>query len=653
MSPVLSARRAALAIMLAAISLLVIAGGASAAPSAPIWSPTSPYGGWHSETGFETLFLGTSCASAGDCVAAGVTKPPGVTRLTEEIPVIAVESNGAWGGIIPVTLSGQGGGRLQSVSCAGPTSCVAVGRQAIGSEANPEPSPLIVPISLSGGVGTPGTPVALTPPSDAEAEGEAVLNGVSCPNVGNCTAVGSYEGPGGKGEAMIAVGSGSGAWSTTGPITAPPAAEEEIVLQAISCPSIGACEAVGRYQDSSSDYHSWAVSVTAGTAGQPEPVMPPPDFVPGASETGLVTISCPSAGVCTAGGDYSFGLGGAGMAPTVVSITAGTPGLAVKLAIPASGLPEAAESALVNAISCSDAIDCVIAGTDVAPIPVPVVGAETGASWSSLSPLPLGSGASGGVAAALSCTSAEDCLISGLQLRISPSLEGEVSTFLTNSAGPLSATTSSLPNATVGQPYQATLQASGGSGVNSWSIGPGSLPAGLSLNAATGVISGTPTTAGQSGFSVTVSSPTPPQAVTESLSITVSPAVISSSAANPSSPHPTPTPRVKIIRVKRAGAKLKVTLSCSATCSGVLQLTTVQRVKQKKGATSASAKKKKKTITLATGRYSLAAAGTKTVPLVPGKAAAKLLKSVRKVSGQLTATPGGAKRPTAIKSVTF
>jgi hypothetical protein len=530
---------------------------------------------------------------------------------------------------------------------------VAVGRQALGSEANPEPSPLIVPISLSGGVGTPGIPVAPTLPNDIEVEGEAVLNGVSCPNVGNCTAVGSYEGPGGKGEAMIAVEGGSGTWSATGPITAPPAAEEEIVLQAISCPSIGTCEAVGRYQDSSSDYHSWAVSVTAGAAGQPEPVTPPSDSVPGgASETGLVTISCPSAGVCTAAGDYSFGLGGAGMAPTVVPITGGIPGMAVKLAIPANGLPEGEQSALVNAISCSDAIDCVTAGTDVAPLPVPTVGAETGASWSSLSPLPLGSGASGGAAAALSCTSAEDCLISGLQLRITPSLEGEVSTFLTNSAGPLSATTSSLPNATVGQPYQATLQASGGSGVNSWSIGPGSLPAGLSLNAATGVISGTPTTAGQSGFSVTVSSPTPPQAVTESLSITVSSAVISSSAANSSSPHPTALPKVKIIRVKRAGAKLKVTLSCSATCSGVLRLTTVQRVKQTKGATSAN-KKKKKTITLATGRYRLAAAGTKTVPLVPGKAAVKLLKSVRKVSGQLTATPGGAKRPTAIKSVTF
>ena len=69
---------------------------------------------------------------------------------------------------------------------------------------------------------------------------------------------------------------------------------------------------------------------------------------------------------------------------------------------------------------------------------------------------------------------------------------------------PLSMTTTSLPNGGVGVAYSQTLAASGGSGIYTWSISAGSLPAGLSLNAATGVISGKPTTAARSNFTVRV-----------------------------------------------------------------------------------------------------------------------------------------------------
>ena len=76
----------------------------------------------------------------------------------------------------------------------------------------------------------------------------------------------------------------------------------------------------------------------------------------------------------------------------------------------------------------------------------------------------------------------------------------------TTSVTPLSITTTSLPNGTIGVSYSQTVQASGGSGSYSWSITVGSLPAGLGpINSSTGVISGTPTTAGTSNFTVQVS----------------------------------------------------------------------------------------------------------------------------------------------------
>ena len=61
----------------------------------------------------------------------------------------------------------------------------------------------------------------------------------------------------------------------------------------------------------------------------------------------------------------------------------------------------------------------------------------------------------------------------------------------------------SLPNGTVGTAYAQTFSATGGNGSFSYSISSGSLPAGLALNAATGNISGTPTTAATSSFTVT------------------------------------------------------------------------------------------------------------------------------------------------------
>jgi hypothetical protein len=63
-------------------------------------------------------------------------------------------------------------------------------------------------------------------------------------------------------------------------------------------------------------------------------------------------------------------------------------------------------------------------------------------------------------------------------------------------------TTSSLPNGVQNGAYNATLSGSGGTAPYSWSIYSGTLPAGLTLNSASGEISGTPATTGTSSFNV-------------------------------------------------------------------------------------------------------------------------------------------------------
>jgi hypothetical protein len=103
-------------------------------------------------------------------------------------------------------------------------------------------------------------------------------------------------------------------------------------------------------------------------------------------------------------------------------------------------------------------------------------------------------------------------------------------TFVTISTGvitavaplPLVITTTSLPVATAGQSYSALLAASGGTGLRTWSISSGTLPAGLSLDTAAGLISGTPAAGGFSSFAVRVNdSGSPAQIAFQSLEIHV------------------------------------------------------------------------------------------------------------------------------------
>src|SRR6266571_1934460 len=92
-------------------------------------------------------------------------------------------------------------------------------------------------------------------------------------------------------------------------------------------------------------------------------------------------------------------------------------------------------------------------------------------------------------------------------------------------------TTSSLPAGQMGAAYQATLSASGGTTPYSWSLASGSLPAGLSLNSASGVISGTPSASGTSSFTVQVTD-SASKAAQQALSIAISgssPAITTSS----------------------------------------------------------------------------------------------------------------------------
>ncbi|HTY92737.1 MAG TPA: putative Ig domain-containing protein, partial [Steroidobacteraceae bacterium] len=98
----------------------------------------------------------------------------------------------------------------------------------------------------------------------------------------------------------------------------------------------------------------------------------------------------------------------------------------------------------------------------------------------------------------------------------------------------MSITTTSLPNGQVGAAYSSTLASTGGTPPVSWSIIGGALPAGLSLNQSTGVISGTPTVS-VSNSSITFQvqdSGTPKQTKSIPLTLTIAPATLTITTAS-------------------------------------------------------------------------------------------------------------------------
>lgn len=104
---------------------------------------------------------------------------------------------------------------------------------------------------------------------------------------------------------------------------------------------------------------------------------------------------------------------------------------------------------------------------------------------------------------------------------------------------PLAVRAASLPAGTVGSAYSAQLSSTGGTAPYTWRVASGSLAAGLSLSTS-GVISGTPTTAGTSQLTVEVTDSGVPSPQAASATVTIS--VAAATPTTPTTPSTSTTP---------------------------------------------------------------------------------------------------------------
>jgi hypothetical protein len=189
--------------------------------------------------------------------------------------------------------------------------------------------------------------------------------------------------------------------------------------------------------------------------------------------------------------------------------------------------------------------------------------------------------------------------------------------------------TSALAGGEVGAAYSQTLSVSGGGAPYSFAIVSGSLPAGLTLSSG-GVISGTPSSAGEATFAVRVSDAHGVSSPPQTLTITVA-------AAGMGTPALEPSLNIASSTLKLSHGHLPVKLSCEqAACDGTLSVTETVTKKVK-------GHSKKTVVTLANADYNLSPGQTETIKLALGAKGRSLLTHASKhhVHATLKATVSG------------
>jgi len=405
----------------AGATLLITAPGAVAtevsAPFAQAMEVRAPSNAGTTPPAPQAGLDGISCTSAGKCTAVGTYEDSSgdgqamtateATRTWRQVP----ETSGTWRHATEVTAPSNAAANpdasLGGISCTSAGNCVAVGSY-LDSYGNGQA------MAATETSGTWRQAAEITAPSNAGTDPNAVLKGISCTSAGNCTAVGTYEDSFGNGQASEAIET-SGTWGQAAEITAPLNAgtNPEALLYSISCTSAGNCVAVGSYLDSSSHVQAMEATEISGTWRQATEVTAPPNTASN-PQAALKGISCTSPSKCTAVGQYldSFGNGQA-MAATE---TRGTWRQATKVTAPS--IAGTNPSAKLYAVSCTSARNCTAVGTyeDTSSHPQAMAATETRGRWEQAFQVTAPSSASTNPQADLSgisCISAGKCTAVG------------------------------------------------------------------------------------------------------------------------------------------------------------------------------------------------------------------------------------------------
>jgi Putative Ig domain len=636
-------------VTIAAISLPATA----AAASGPVWAAGAalslPAGAATAPSSENASLETVACFSHGNCEGVGsYADPSGDTQLMAEN-----EISGAWASPVELGLPGDAfespsnGPTLNSIACASQGNCVAVGWYQI--DANEDELPIV--ISQSGGVW--GQPSGITLPVGAASvpttlgSGSWVsqLSSVACTSDGNCVAVGQYSDASGYVHAM-AVAEVGGQWGSGTEIADPSDSDQrDSSLNGVSCTSVGNCEAVGGVETTADGGQAMVASELGGVWGQASEIAQPSNATTDDISAGLFSVSCVSPGNCEAVGSYAdlWSMAGEDLQPMAVAETNGNWQQASEVELPAGANTAADEYSWLASVSCVSVGNCEAGGgyEDNTGEQFGALANESDGVWAQATGVALPPDAASPPNAqsfinSVTCTSLDSCDAAG---DYGASAGGSSPLFLSGVPA-LGLTGLTLPTAIAGDAYIASLSATGGTGNGTWSVTSGSLPAGLSLNPSTGVISGTPTTQTTSTFTIGLSDDGPPvQTASANFSITVD-------APTPSKPTVADAPsaaKTTLRSVRLKHHRLEITLSCAGAttqvCKGTLTVTVLERWRGRKLiAVTASAKPKlrTRTIVLAKAEFHTRGQSRETTTISLNALGKQLLSKRHRLSARLT-----------------
>lgn len=248
-------------------------------------------------TGLNGFLQSVSCRTGGNCSAVGVYQDSQSHRQA----FVVNRVSGSWGQAKEIlgtgTLNAGGSAFAESVSCGSAGNCSTGGEYA-DSSGNTQ-------VYVANRVnGTWHAAVELPGTAALNAGGNASLSGVSCGAALNCSAVGFYTDTSFVRHAFVA-NRVNGTWHNAfqAPGVATLSAGHNATLTSVSCPTAGNCSAGGFYLDSSGSQQAFVLSEVNGHWNN---ALPVPGLA-ALNTNGLAevrTVSCASAGNCAAGGDY-------------------------------------------------------------------------------------------------------------------------------------------------------------------------------------------------------------------------------------------------------------------------------------------------------------------------------------------------------------
>jgi hypothetical protein len=403
----------------AALALMAVTSGASAvAGTGSPWGTAIEVPGIAALNSSFSTVSSMSCPSPGDCAAGGSYSDASGNAQA----YVVDEVSGTWQTAIEVpgsaVLNTGDFAEVRSLSCSSPGNCAAGGDYSVGSH---DTGAFVA--DETGGVW--GNAIEVPGTAGLNQGGDATVASVSCaPGTAlDCTAAGAYTDSSGHGQVFVADETG-GVWANAIEVPGTAVLDQGGSAGAtlvVSCPAPGTCTVGGTYGGSSGSSLAFEAAERGGVWGQAA-LIPGTAALNVGPDTEVNALSCTSAGNCSVAGTYGANSSGSQIQLYVETEKNGAWGTAIEM--PGLAALNTGLIAQETSLSCTSAGNCAAGGyyTGGSGEQAFVIN-QTGGAWGNAIEVPgsatLNQGGNAGIKS-VSCASSGNCVAGGYFAKFHP-----------------------------------------------------------------------------------------------------------------------------------------------------------------------------------------------------------------------------------------